>query len=167
MFFEWDTFPFRFMLDTCVHFDFWNKNFFEFFIGSPLWFGVFFIFRKMKNSKKNLFQKSKCTHISSINLKGKVSHTKNIVTSLIYFCSYPYGTPCIFIYLTATTWKARFSWAQLPPTVPTEGNINNLHEHNGLSKPPSSRSWWPRFIDLFHPFVNNRRRWGDWPKVAK
>ena len=42
--FESDTFPFRFMLETCVHFDFWNKKFFEFFIGSPLWFGVFFNF---------------------------------------------------------------------------------------------------------------------------
>ena len=27
-----------------------------------------------------LFQKSKCTHVSSINLKGKVSDTKNVVT---------------------------------------------------------------------------------------
>ena len=42
------------------------------------------------------------------------------------------------IFITATTWKARFSWrsAQLPPTVPTEGNdvnIRILHKHNGLS----------------------------------
>ena len=50
----------------------------------------------MKNSKKFLFQKSKCTHISSINLKGKVSDTKNIVTTaLVYFCNNPYGTPCM------------------------------------------------------------------------
>ena len=27
MFFESDTFPFRLMLETCVHFDFWNKIF--------------------------------------------------------------------------------------------------------------------------------------------
>ena len=26
MFFESDTFPFRFMLETCVHFEFWNKK---------------------------------------------------------------------------------------------------------------------------------------------
>ena len=48
----------------------------------------------MKNSKNFLFQKSKCTHVSSINLKGKVSDSKNIVTVLVYFCSYPCGTPC-------------------------------------------------------------------------
>ena len=35
--------------------------------------------------KKNLFQKSKCTHVSSINLKGKVSDTKNIVIVLFTF----------------------------------------------------------------------------------
>ena len=50
----------------------------------------------LKNSKKFLFQKSKCTHVSSINLKGKVSDTKNIATALIYFCSYPYETPCMY-----------------------------------------------------------------------
>ena len=44
--------------------------------------------------EKNLFQKSKCTHVSSINLKRKVSDSKNIVAALVYFCSYPYGTPC-------------------------------------------------------------------------
>ena len=43
----------------------------------------------LKNSKNILFQKSKCTHVSSINLKGKVT-----VTAAVYFCSYPYGTPC-------------------------------------------------------------------------
>ena len=48
----------------------------------------------MKISKK-IFQKSKGTHVSSINLKGKVSNSKNIDTALVYFCSYPYGTPCI------------------------------------------------------------------------
>ena len=44
----------------------------------------------------------------------------------------------ICIFNTATTWKARFSWrsAELPPTVPIEGNnvnIRILHKHNGLS----------------------------------
>ena len=34
------------------------------------------------------------THISIINLKGKVSNTKNVATALVYFCNYPYGTPC-------------------------------------------------------------------------
>ena len=48
----------------------------------------------LKISKK-IFQKSKGTHVSSINLKGKVSNSKNIDTALVYFCSYPYGTPCI------------------------------------------------------------------------
>ena len=48
----------------------------------------------LKNSKNFLFQKSKCTHVSSINLKGKVSDTKNVVTALVYFCNYPYGTSC-------------------------------------------------------------------------
>ena len=33
-----------------------------------------------KFEKKFLFQKSKCTQVSSINLKGKVDDTKNIVT---------------------------------------------------------------------------------------
>ena len=28
-------------------------------------------------------------------MKGKVSDSKNIVTALVYFCSYPYGTPCM------------------------------------------------------------------------
>ena len=36
---------------------------------------------------KKIFQKSKCTHVSSINLKGKVSDSKNIFRALIYFCS--------------------------------------------------------------------------------
>ena len=49
----------------------------------------------MKNSKKFLFQKSKCTHVSSINLKGKVSHSKNIVTAVVYFWEFPCGSPCM------------------------------------------------------------------------
>ena len=62
-------------------------------------FGLYRVSQKkvcFKNSKKNfLFQKSKCTHVSSINLKGKMSDTKNIVIALIYFCNNPYETPCI------------------------------------------------------------------------
>ena len=50
----------------------------------------------MKNSKKILFQKSKCTHVSSINLKGKVSHSKNIVTAVVYFWEFPCGSPCTY-----------------------------------------------------------------------
>ena len=46
------------------------------------------------NFSKKKFQKSKYTHVASINLKGKVFDSKNIVTALIYFCNYPYGTPC-------------------------------------------------------------------------
>ena len=53
-----DTFPFRFMLETCVQFDFWNKNFFEFVIGSPLWFGVFFNVFYFSKKNNNLFKKS-------------------------------------------------------------------------------------------------------------
>ena len=49
--------------------------------------------------EKNFFQKSKCTHIASINLKGKVSDIKNIVTALVYFCNYPYGTPCMMTFI--------------------------------------------------------------------
>ena len=49
----------------------------------------------MKNSKIFLFQKSKCTHVSSINLKGKVSHSKNIVTAVVYFWEFPCGSPCM------------------------------------------------------------------------
>ena len=51
----------------------------------------------LKNSKNILFQKSKCTHVSSINLNGKVSDSKNLVTALVYFCSYPCGTPCMYL----------------------------------------------------------------------
>ena len=83
MFYESDTFPFRFMLETCIHFDFWNKILFEFFKGD---YDVGYF----------SYKKSKCTHVSSINLKGKVSDSKNIVTALTYFCSYPCGTPCTF-----------------------------------------------------------------------
>ena len=99
MFFESDTFPFRFMLQTCVHFDFWDKFCFEFSKGPPydlVYFSFFYFSRKMKNtpnhrgdpmknSKIFLFQKSKCTHVSSINLKGKVSDSKYIVTAVVYF----------------------------------------------------------------------------------
>ena len=53
----------------------------------------------LKKSKKFLFQKSKSTHISSINLRGKVSDTKNIVTSLVYFCNNPYGTPICTLHI--------------------------------------------------------------------
>ena len=111
MFFESDTFPFRFMLETCVHFDFCNKIFSNFSKGPPYDLGYFSFFKKikklkntpnhrgdpMKNSKKFLFQKSKCTHVSSINLKGKVSHSKNIVTAVVYFWEFPCGSPCIII----------------------------------------------------------------------
>ena len=46
---------------------------------------------------KKFFPKIKMyTHVCSINLKGKVSETKNVVTALIYFCNYPYGTHCNF-----------------------------------------------------------------------
>ena len=67
--------------------------------------GYFSFFKKiigdpMKNSKFFLFQKSKCTHVSSINLKGKVSHSKNIVTAVIYFWEFPYGSPCTYNILT-------------------------------------------------------------------
>ena len=48
-----------------------------------------------KIQKKYFFQKSKYTHYSTINLKGKASDSKNIVTALVYFCSYPNGTSCI------------------------------------------------------------------------
>ena len=78
------------------------KFFFNFSKGPAYDLGYFSFFRKikkMKNTpnhrgtlwkfKKKLFQKSKCTHVSSINLKGKVSDSKNIVTPLIYFCSSP------------------------------------------------------------------------------
>ena len=88
MFFESDTLPFRFMLETCVHFDLWNKYFLN--------VGYFSFFRKItKKIQKKIIPKIKCTHVSSINLKGKVSDSKNIDTALIYFCSYPCGTPCI------------------------------------------------------------------------
>ena len=116
MFLMSDTFPFRFMLEMCVHFDFWNKKFFELFKGSSYDLEIFHFFRKiknlkntpnhrgdpLKNSKNFLFQKSKCTHISSINLKGKVSDTKNIV---IVFCNNPYGTPCTYVILKSSKLK--------------------------------------------------------------
>ena len=93
-------FSFRFILETCVsvYLDFLNF-FFEFFKEFCMIWGIFHFFRKiknLKNSKKNLFQKSKCTHVSSINLKGKEPDTKNIVTVLVYFCNNPYETPCIY-----------------------------------------------------------------------
>ena len=84
------------------------KFFSNFSKGPPYDLGNFSFFRKnknlknpknhrgdpLKNSKFFLFQKSKCTHVSSINLKGKVSHSKNIVTAVIYFWEFPYGSPC-------------------------------------------------------------------------
>ena len=48
--------------------------------------------------EKFLFQKSKCTLCSSINLKGKMSDTKNVVISPIYFCNYPHRTPCTYLF---------------------------------------------------------------------
>ena len=60
----------------------------------------------LKKFKKYIFQKSKCTHFSSINLKGKVSDSKNIVRALVFFCSYPCGTPCIYYILYILgTWR--------------------------------------------------------------
>ena len=70
------------------------KNFSNFSKGPLYDLGYYSFFRKIKNLKntpnrrwdplkilkKFLFQKSKCTHVSSINLKGKVSDSKNIVT---------------------------------------------------------------------------------------
>ena len=38
MFLMSDTFPFRFMLETCVHFEFWNKKFFRIFQRAFLFF---------------------------------------------------------------------------------------------------------------------------------
>ena len=37
-----------------------------------------------------------------INLKGNASDTKNVVTALIYFCNYPYETPCMSTYINST-----------------------------------------------------------------
>ena len=52
MFFESDTFPFKFMLETCVYFDFWNKNVFKIFkkIQSvlPMIWGIFHFLEKIK-----------------------------------------------------------------------------------------------------------------------
>ena len=90
------------------HFSHSKNQFFDLFKGSPLSFGVYLFFRKiktlkntpnhrrdpLKNSKRILFQKSKCTHVCSINLKGKVSDLKNVFITLMYFCTYSYGTPC-------------------------------------------------------------------------
>ena len=84
------------------------------FLKGPLYdLGYFSFFRKiknlkntpnhrgdpMKNLKKILFQKSKCTHVSSINLKGKVSHSKNIVTAVVYFWEFPCGSLCRYKYI--------------------------------------------------------------------
>ena len=41
----------------------------------------------MKNTKKKFYSKNQNVHVSSINLKGKVSDTKNIVIVLFTFVS--------------------------------------------------------------------------------
>ena len=103
MFFESDTFPFRFMLEACVHFDFWSI-FFSL-KGSPLWFEVFFkffIFLKKnekwkiigetlwKIQKKKFFiPKIKMYTCFQHKSEGKSAWLENIVTVLFYFCSYP------------------------------------------------------------------------------
>ena len=110
MFLVSDTFPFRFMLGTCVHFDFWNEKTSKFFKGFPskIW-GIFLFFiQKLKiwkmpqiiegpfeKFKKNYSKNQNVhTYVFSIHLKGKVSYIKNLVTALVYFWKYPYGTPC-------------------------------------------------------------------------
>ena len=51
MFFESDTFPFKFMLETCVHFDFWNNFFSNISKGSSYDLGYFSLVRKIKKLK--------------------------------------------------------------------------------------------------------------------
>ena len=51
MFFESDTFRFRFMLEKCVYFDFWNNFLGNFSKGPPYYLGYFSFFRKIKNLK--------------------------------------------------------------------------------------------------------------------
>ena len=66
MFFKSDTFPFRFMLEPCVHFDFWNKKFSNLSKGPPYDLGYFSFFRKiknLKNLKKNFYSKNKNVHM--------------------------------------------------------------------------------------------------------
>ena len=44
------------------------------------------------------FQKTKWTHVSVKNLDLQVSNPKNIATVKVYFSSFPYGTPCMYIF---------------------------------------------------------------------
>ena len=85
----------------CVYILIFGISFFRIF--HPMIWVIFHFFRKIKNwknapnhrgtlwkIKKKLFQKSKCAHISSKNLKDP----KNIVIALIYVFNNPWGTPC-------------------------------------------------------------------------
>ena len=97
-----DTFVFKSMLEICAHIYFWNNFFSNFSKGPPYDLGIFHFSRKIKNLKmpqiiggpfkrlkKILFQKSKCTYVSSINLKGKVSDTKNSFTFITIHMEHP------------------------------------------------------------------------------
>ena len=109
MFFKSDTFALRFMLETCVHFDFWNNSFFQIFQRDPpmIWgyYSIISIYLRNEKypksySKTLLLIKSKCAHVTSINLKAKVWLEQH--TALIYFCSYPCRTPCMYIFLSSS-----------------------------------------------------------------
>ena len=117
------------------------------------YFSFFLFFSKMKNppnhSKTN-FQKSKCTYVSSINLKGKVTDdTKNIVAALIYFCNYPYGTPCIYLsalyldtyYVIDQSRHSFFgSFITSSDTIPLAVNFSTISLDDFVQK--FSTYWW-------------------------
>ena len=120
MFFKSDTFALRFMLETCVHFDFWNNSFFQIFQRDPpmIWgyYSIISIYLRNEKypksySKTLLLIKSKCAHVTSINLKAKVWLEQH--TALIYFCSYPCGT-LYFFYI-----ELIISWLLSQSTVPS------------------------------------------------
>ena len=89
------------------------------------------------------------THVYSINLKGKVSDTKNVVTALIYFCNYPYGTPCIYLsalyldtyYVIDTSRHSFFgSFITSSDTIPLAVNFSTISLDDFVQK--FSTYWW-------------------------
>ena len=98
---------------------------------------------RMKNLKKKYSQNQNvCTHVSSINLKRKVSDTKNIVTAHIYFCIYPYGTPC-------TTYIAGNNVANVELRIKTGKNDDIMGQlRNALQNRKKRSSLLNKYQDL-------------------
>ena len=81
---------------------------------------------KKKNSK------NQNVHTYPKKLKGKISDTKNVATVFVYFCNYPYGTPCM-LYISYR-YVIMYIFQDLKPKTGTLAQ-DFSHFQNVLEKP--------------------------------